>query len=82
MSKYLPYSALQKEQIAQSIRRVNGIKNGSYVRVQVGPRHTQLMSAKQAKKAGLTPLTEAEFQALVNPGAKVEASSETETKSD
>lgn len=64
MSKFLPQSALVKEKVTQAVRRAEGLKNGSYVRVKVG-RKVGTILKHRAESEGLTIISEDEFQQRV-----------------
>jgi hypothetical protein len=66
MSRYIPPMKVQKEQIAQAIRRSVGLKSGAYVRVKVGPKVGTVLRTT-AEREGLQILSETEFQAILSP---------------
>lgn len=72
MSKYIPAARVQQEQIMQSVRLINGLKQGTYVRCRVGKRVGTALKHK-AEKEGWTILTEAEFQDAIKSRTKEES---------
>ncbi len=62
MSKFLPQAALQREFIAHSIRRINGLRKGKYVRAKDKVGRIGTCLATVAAQHGLTVITEAEFE--------------------
>lgn len=68
MSRYLPPTRVQNEQIAQAIRKVNGLKTGAYVRVKLADGRIGTASKKRAEalvtEIGATIISETEFQDL------------------
>ncbi len=61
MSKFIPHSKVVREQVAQAVRRSEGLKAGHYVRVKVGPKIGTVLKSR-ALKEGLSIIAEEEFQ--------------------
>lgn len=67
MSNYIPPFKVQQEFISQSVRRATGLKTGAYVRAKNDKGQVGTLTKNAAAKQGLTIITEAEFQAIINP---------------
>lgn len=61
MSRYIPQSSVIKESVAQAVRRAEGLKNGAYVRVKIGPKIGTTLRSK-AEAQNWTIISEEEFQ--------------------
>lgn len=72
MSRYIPYAAVQKETLMQTVRIVQGLKSGTYTRFKdeqgrVGTIKVDRLEAASAELGvKLTAITQAEYESILN----------------